>query len=68
VKAAGTGVSAETAPLAITVVAAPTYTFAVANATVAATQGGAATQTVNITRTGGFAEGLPSLRQVSRRA
>ena len=67
VKATGTGVSAEMAPLAITVVAAPTYTLAVANAAVTATQGGMATQTVNITRTGGFvgavsltAEGLPT--------
>jgi hypothetical protein len=47
---------------------APTYTLGAANATVTATLGGMATQTVNITRTGGFAEGLPSLRQVSRRA
>lgn len=37
VKATGTGVSAEMAPLAITVVAAPTYTLAVANAAVTAT-------------------------------
>jgi len=69
VRATGTGVSAVTAPLAITVVAAPaqTYTLGVANATVTATQGGTATETVNITRTGGFAgavaltaEGLPT--------
>ena len=65
--ASGTGVSAVTAPLAITAVAAPTYTLAVANAAVTATQGGTATQTINITRTGGFvgavaltAEGLPT--------
>lgn len=58
VKATGTGVNAAMSGLAITVVAAPTYTLAVANATVAATQGGMATQTVNITRTGGFAEGV----------
>ena len=38
VKATCTGVSAEMAPLAITVVAAPTYTLAVANAAVTATQ------------------------------
>ena len=44
-----------------------TYTLAVANATVTATQGGTATQTVNISRTGGFvgavaltATGLPT--------
>jgi len=69
VRATGTGVSAVTAPLAITVVAAPaqTYTLGVASATVTATQGGTATETVNITRTGGFAgavaltaEGLPT--------
>jgi hypothetical protein len=57
VKATGTGVSAVTAPLAITVVAAPaqSYSLGVANPTVTATQGATATQTVNITRTGGFA-------------
>jgi hypothetical protein len=69
VRATGTGVTAVTAPLAITVVAAPvqSYTLAVVNANVTATQGGTATQTVNITRTGGFAgavtltaEGLPN--------
>ena len=67
VKATGTGVNSAASALAITVVAAPTYTLAVANPTVTATQGGTATQTVNITRTGGFdgavaltAEGLPT--------
>ena len=69
VKATGTGVSAATAALAITVAAAPaqTYTLAVTNPTLTATQGETATQTVNITRTGGFAdavaltaEGLPT--------
>ena len=69
VRATGTGVTAVTAPLAITVVAAPaqSYSLAVTNATVTASQGGTATQTVNITRTGGFAgavtlaaEGLPT--------
>ena len=69
VRATGTGVTAATVALAITVVAAPaqSYTLAVANATVTASQGGTATQTINITRTGGFAgaialtaEGLPT--------
>jgi hypothetical protein len=67
VKATGTGVSAAMVPLAITVVAAPTYTLAVANATVTAKQGATVAQTVNITRAGGFAgavslsaEGLPT--------
>ena len=69
VRATGSGVTAATAALAITVVAAPaqSYTLAVANPTSAITQGGTATQTVNLTRTGGFAgavtltaEGLPT--------
>jgi len=69
VRATGTGVTAQTATLALTVVAAPApaYTLAVTAPTVSVAQSGTGTQTVNLTRTGGFtgavaltAEGLPT--------
>ncbi len=53
VRATGTGVTAKTATIALTVNAAPSYTLAAAAATVAA--GGTGTSNITITRTGSFA-------------
>jgi hypothetical protein len=53
VRATGTGVTAKTATVALTVNAAPTYTLTAAAATVAA--GGTGTSNITITRAGGFA-------------
>ncbi len=57
VRASGQGVTARTAPLALTVtaVATPDFSIAASPSTVAVKQGESATSTVNITRTGGFA-------------
>ena len=53
IRATGTGVTAATAPLAITVVAAPTpsFTMSVAPATLSVAQGASGTSTVTLTRT-----------------
>jgi hypothetical protein len=57
VRATGTGVTAKTAPVALTVTAAPVqnYSLAVAPSPVSVPQGANGTTTVTITRTGGFA-------------
>src|SRR5688500_7347935 len=65
VRATGTGVTAKTATIALTVNAAPSFSLATTAATVAA--GGTGTSNITITRAGGFAgpvtlaaEGLPA--------
>lgn len=65
IRAAGNGVTAKTATVALTINAAPSYSLAAAAASVA--QGGNGNSNITITRTGGFAgavtlaaEGLPT--------
>lgn len=67
VEASGTGITKQTATLAVTVNVAGNYTLAMAPASVSLVQGGTVTSTVNVTRNGGFtgavalaATGLPS--------
>jgi hypothetical protein len=66
IRATGTGVSAQTAPLALTVTAAPTggFTLAVSSATLSLLQGTSGAVTVNVNRTAPFS-GAVSVAPVS---
>lgn len=54
VKASGTGISEKTLPVTLTVTVAGTYTLSMTPTSRTVSQGGSATATVNVNRTGGF--------------
>lgn len=58
IDASGTGVETASATLALTVTVAGSYTLAGSPASVSVGQGGTATSTINITRSGGFAQNV----------